>query len=115
MWEPSRLARPLFVRFEEPDLTSDGGALLLKKVAFPFAQILVRADGGSPRPELFELLEVLEVDYLLALGENPVLKRHSRRPIGRARRLSRLRYKTVALFGKTYYAAKSWKGSRRVV
>ena len=32
---PALVSKPAFVQFDEPDATSDGGALLLKAVEFP--------------------------------------------------------------------------------
>ena len=82
---------------------------------FPKARILVRLDGGFAGPELLNFLDDRDVDYLVGMAENKVLKRRSRRLMGRARRLSRIRNKTANVFGETCYAAQSWKKRKRRV
>ncbi len=81
--------------------------------AFPKARILVRLDGGFSGPELLNFLEESDVDYIIGVGENKVLKRRARRRMGRARRLSKQRGETANVFGETQYAAGSWKGRKR--
>jgi hypothetical protein len=83
---------------------------------FPKAEIRVRLDGGFAGPEMFEFLEQQRVEYLVAMGKNTVLKRRCARLMGTARRRSRELGTTVALFGETQYAARSWsKVKRRVI
>lgn len=81
--------------------------------AFPKARILVRLDGGFSGPELLNFLDESDVDYIIGVAENKVLKRRARRRMGRARRLSKQRGKTANVFGETQYAAGSWKGRKR--
>jgi hypothetical protein len=85
------------------------------RAAFPKARILVRLDGGFAGPALLNYLEKAEVDYIVGMAENKVLKRRARRLMGKARRLSKRRGKTANLFGETRYAAGSWKGRKRRV
>ncbi|HET7057733.1 MAG TPA: IS1380 family transposase [Nitrospiraceae bacterium] len=85
------------------------------RAAFPKARILVRLDGGFAGPALLSFLEEAEVDYIVGMAENKVLKRRARRMMGKARRLSKWRGKTANLFGETRYAAGSWKGRKRRV
>lgn len=85
------------------------------RAAFPKARILVRLDGGFAGPALLNFLEEAEVDYIVGMAENKVLKRRARRMMGKARRLSKRRGKTANLFGETRYAARSWKGRKRRV
>jgi hypothetical protein len=85
------------------------------RAAFPRARILVRLDGGFAGPALLNYLEGADVDYIIGMAENKVLKRRARRMMGRARRLSRRRGETANVFGETRYAAKSWKGRKRRV
>lgn len=85
------------------------------RVAFPEARIRVRLDGGFAGPEMLEFLEDQGVEYLVAMGRNAVLARRSARLMGSARRLSRQRGTSVALFGETRYAAASWKRTKRRV
>jgi hypothetical protein len=82
---------------------------------FPRARIRVRLDGGFAGPEMFDYLESEEVEYLVAMAKNSVLASRARRPLGHARRLSRESGKSVAVFGETRYAAKSWKKHKRRV
>ena len=44
---------------------------------FPKARILVRLDGGFAEPELFEFLDVVGVDYVVAMAKNKVLEREA--------------------------------------
>jgi Transposase DDE domain group 1 len=81
--------------------------------AFPKARILVRLDGGFSGPELLSFLDESNVDYIIGVAENKVLKRRARRRMGRARRLSKQRGETANVFGETQYAAGSWKGCKR--
>ncbi len=85
------------------------------RVNFPKARIEVRLDGGFAGPELLSFLDGNDVDYLVGMAENKVLKRRARRLMGRARRLSRIRNKTANVFGETRYAAQSWKERKRRV
>jgi hypothetical protein len=85
------------------------------RAAFPQARILVRLDGGFAGPELLSFLEEREVDYIIGMAENKVLKRRAKRLMGRARRLSRERKQTANVFGETRYAAGSWKHCKRRV
>jgi hypothetical protein len=85
------------------------------RAAFPKARILVRLDGGFAGPALLSFLEEAQVDYIIGMAENKVLKRRARRLMGRARRLSKRRGKTANLFGETRYAAGSWKARKRRV
>lgn len=85
------------------------------RARFPKAKIRVRLDGGFAGPEMFEFLEQQRVEYLVAMGKNPVLKRRSARLMGTVRRLSRQSGESVALFGETRYAARSWKKTKRRV
>ena len=82
---------------------------------FPQARIEVRLDGGFAGPQLLSFLEAQDVDYLIGMAQNKVLRRRSRRLMGRARRLSRKRNQTANVFGETRYAAGSWKGRTRRV
>jgi hypothetical protein len=82
---------------------------------FPKARIVVRLDGGFAGPELLNFLDDSDVDYLVGMAENKVLKRRARRLMGRARRLARIKDKTANVFGETRYAAQSWKNRKRRV
>lgn len=83
--------------------------------AFPGARLRVRLDGGFAGPALFDFLEQQRVDYLVGMARNSVLARRCRRLLGTVRRRSRQSGQSVALFGETRYAARSWKGQKRRV
>lgn len=84
--------------------------------AFPGAKIRVRLDGGFACPKILDFLGEQGVEYLVAIAGNKVLLRRAARLMGTARRLSREQDQSVALFGQTRYAAKSWhKTKRRVI
>lgn len=125
-----------FIRFnDEPDQylftcvlrpgnasAADGAIGILSRVishlkdTFSRARILVRLDGGFAGPKLLNFLEDdVDVDYVIGLGKNKVLKRRSRRLIGKARKISRKRGETASVFGETRYAAASWKKRKRRV
>ena len=61
--------------------TQAGALPLLKRVIgrlqerFPQTRILVRLDGGFASPELFEFLDEVGVDYVVAIAKNEVLER----------------------------------------
>jgi hypothetical protein len=71
-----------------------GGLSLLRKTiarlraAFPQARIRVRLDARFARVELLDLLNDLEVEYLVALSEHAVLERESADLVARARGVS---------------------------
>jgi len=83
--------------------------------AFPKARILVRLDGGFAGPRILDFLEQQQVDYIIGIAENKVLKRRARRLMGKARRRSKSTGKTANVFGETRYAAGTWKGHKRRV
>lgn len=90
--------------------------LEMVRARFPKARILVRLDGGFACAELFDFLDKQKrVDYVVGIGKNAVLERRVRRPMGTVRRLSRETGTSQALFGETWYAARSWKKRKRRV
>jgi Transposase DDE domain group 1 len=84
--------------------------------AFPRVRFRVRLDGGFACPEIFDFFDSQkDVDYVVAMGKNPVLERKAKRLMGRARRLSREAGQTEHVFGECRYAAKTWKDHKRRV
>ena len=83
--------------------------------AFPKASILVRLDGGFACPEVFEFLEEAGLQYVVAMGSNPVLRRHAEPLMEKARRLSGASGNTEHLYGECRYAARTWNRKRRVI
>jgi hypothetical protein len=100
---------------------SEGAIPLLRRLicdlrmAFPFAIVRVRLDGGFAGPKILDFLDEQQVEYVVALPRNSVLERRSKRRLGTARRLSRERGQSAAVFGQTWYAARSWSYQRRVI
>ena len=101
--------------------TKRGAIGLLKRlipelrVAFPFAMVRVRLDGGFACPELFEFLEEQQVEYLVAMGENSVLSERAAADLAKAQELFDENGETVPVFGETLYAAQKWRYLRRVI
>jgi hypothetical protein len=90
---------------------------LLKRVwaAFPKARVRVRLDGGFADPRLLDFLEVMGVEYVVAMAKNAVLNRRAEPKMQAARRLSQETAKTEHIYGETCYAAESWSSQRRVI
>jgi hypothetical protein len=94
--------------------------LLLRTVkalrkAFKKARILVRVDAGFAHPQLFELLDQLRVDYVVAMPGNSVLQEVAAEPMRVVRELAKRFDGSLATWGETSYRAKSWKRERRVI
>ena len=85
------------------------------RAAFPKARLFVRLDGGFANPEILQYLEDEAVDYVIAMGGNPVLDRLCESWMKRARGLSRQSGKTEHVYGAFRYAAKSWPHKQRLV
>lgn len=83
--------------------------------SFPGTKIRVRLDGGFAGADMFNFLDSQNVEYIVGIGKNSVLKRRCNKMMGTARKLSRKKKATVALYGETRYAAKSWKKNKRRV
>ena len=92
---------------------------LLKKLrrAFPGARIRIRLDGGFAEPELLDFLDAQpDVEYVVAMAKNAVLKRLARSALRVARRLSKQTMKTEHVYGECLYATqKTWSHPRRVI
>jgi len=91
---------------------------LLKKLrrAFPGVRIRVRLDGGFAEPRLLDFLDAqADVEYVVAMGKNAVLKRKAKRGMRQARRLARRTGKTEHVYTEAFYAARTWSHSRRIV
>ncbi len=83
--------------------------------AFPTATLRVRLDGGFATPRLFAFLEAQQVEYVVAMASNARLEKRARRLMGKARMLSKATGQTAHLYGETRYAARTWRGKRRVL
>jgi len=91
---------------------------LLKKLrrAFPGVRIRIRLDGGFAEPQLLDFLDAQpDVEYVVAMAKNAVLKRKAKRAMRQARRLSRRTGKTEHVYAEAFYAARTWPHPRRMV
>ena len=101
--------------------TQAGALTLLKRIVgrlqerFPRARILVRLDGGFAEPELFEFLDIVGVDYVVAMAKNQVLEREAELDLIVAKVLSEATGKTEHVYTDFAYAAGTWGCERRVV
>ena len=83
---------------------------------FPGAKIRIRLDGGFAHPDLLERFEAApDVEYVVAMASNAVLKRRAQRALRKARRLSRRSGKTEHVYAETRYAAGTWPHRRRII
>ena len=83
---------------------------------FPGAKIRIRLDGGYADPGLLDFLDAQpDVEYVVAMASNAVLKRRAKRAMRAARRLSRRSRKTEHVYTETRYAAGMWSHRRRVI
>src|SRR5437762_6012863 len=101
--------------------TARGALTLLKRIVgrlqerFPRARILVRLDGGFASPRLFEFLDEVDVDYVVAIGSNDVLARHAALDLVVARLLAEATGRTEHVYFDFPYAAGTWDRERRIV
>jgi hypothetical protein len=73
---------------------------------FPDARVRVRLDGGFAHPDLLDFLEDdSNLEYVIVMAKNAVLKRKAKPAMRQARRLSRQTGKTEHVYGEAYYAA----------
>jgi hypothetical protein len=90
--------------------------LLRLRLAFPRARFCVRLDAGFAGAEIFSFLDAQgDVDYVVAMPKNAVLLRRIKKPMRKARRLSRESGETAHVYGECRYAAKKWRNKRRVI
>ncbi|MDA0700644.1 MAG: IS1380 family transposase [bacterium] len=98
-----------------------GAITLLRRVlprlrtAFPNAHLRVRLDGGFAAPDIFDYLEREGVEYVVAMGSNPVLARLAEPLLERAREASRASGKSERVYGHAQYQTRNWPHARRVV
>lgn len=99
----------------------DGSVAVLRRLfellrrAFPKARLRVRGDAGFAGPEMFAFLEAENVEFVIAMQKNAVLKRRAEPLMRRARRRAAAAGQTEHLYGETSYAAGSWPHRRRVI
>ncbi len=83
--------------------------------AFKKARILVRLDAGFAAPAVFETLDELRVDYVVAMGGNPVLQRAAAEPMRIVRELAERFEGTLSMCRETRYRSGGWQSERRVI
>jgi Transposase DDE domain group 1 len=84
--------------------------------SFPGARIRVRLDGGFAHPDLLDFLEgENNLEYVIAMAKNAVLKRKAKPAMRQARRLSRQSGETEHVYGEANYAARTWPQQRRII
>jgi len=99
-----------------------GGAVsllrrLLPKLwrTFPGAQLRVRLDAGYATPEIFDQLETASVEYVVAMGNNPVLARHAEPFVAPLRAVVATTHDTATTYGEAAYQTRSWRAPRRTI
>ena len=84
--------------------------------SFPGTRIRVRLDGGFAHPDLLDFLEgESNLEYVIAMAKNAVLKRKAKPAMRRARALSRASGQTEHVYDEANYAAQTWPRERRVI
>lgn len=83
--------------------------------AFRKARILVRLDAGFAVPAVFEMLDELRVEYVVAMQGNPVLQRDAAEPMRIVRELAEHFDGTLAICRETRYRSSGWRRERRVI
>ena len=76
-------------------------------------EVVVRADAGFAKPELYEALEVRGVTYAIRIPSNDILEREVADLLTRS--VGRPSYKPVVRYKSFRYQAASWTTARRVV
>jgi Transposase DDE domain group 1 len=90
--------------------------LTMTRYCFPGVRIRVRLDGGFAHPELLDFLDAEpNLEYVIAMAKNAVLKRKANPAMRQARKLSRQSRKTEHVYGEARYAARSWPQPRRIL
>ncbi len=82
----------------------------------PKVQIRVRLDGGFAHPDVLALLDATpNLEYVVAMAKNAVLKRKAKPAMRRAHKLSRQSGQTEHVYDEARYAAQTWPHERRVI
>lgn len=90
--------------------------LLMVRYFLPRVRIRVRLDGGFAHPAVLALLDQEpNLEYVVGMAKNAVLKRKAKPAMRRARKLSRRSGQTEHVYSDARYAARSWPRERRVI
>ena len=87
----------------------------LIRSAFAHTTVRVRLDGGFATPALLDYLDLIGVEYVVAMAENAVLARRAEPQMGDVRTAVATTGATAHVYGDTVYAARSWSRDRRVI
>jgi Transposase DDE domain group 1 len=83
--------------------------------AFSGARLRVRLDAGFATPEIFAHLEAAGVEYVVAMGTNPVLARHAEPFVAPLRSVVATTHDTATTYGEAAYQTRSWPAPRRTI
>ena len=98
-----------------------GAIPLLKRLlprlrdAFPSAVLRVRLDAGFANPDIYEFLERENLEYVIAMPNNAVLKRHAEPLLVPVRQRVQETGSTSHAYGEVMYQAGSWPMQRRII
>jgi hypothetical protein len=82
----------------------------------PGVRIRVRLDGGFAHPQVLDLLDAEpNLEYVVAMAKNAVLKRKVKPAMRQAHKLSRQSGQTEHVYDEASYAARTWPHERRVI
>ena len=85
------------------------------RAAWPKVGILIRGDSHFATPELYAWCDSREVQYILGLSSNSILKNHIHVAVSEARRAFELSGEKARVFKQIRYQAGSWHRSLRVI
>lgn len=87
----------------------------LLRQRFSKVRIALRLDAGFASSELFDLLDELRLDYMVAMPKNPKLASHAEWHMRMVRTIQKHLGGTRTLFDECRYGAQTWSRERRVI
>jgi len=92
-------------------------SLLVKRFreVWPDVKIIFRGDGGFCRPRFLRWCEKNEVQYIVGLAKNNILKNQARTFTALAEARFDYLEEKQKIFGRLKYGAKKWKKERKVI
>ena len=85
------------------------------KRAWPKTKFLFRGDSHFAKPGVLDWLEAQGVFYAVGLATNPALRRQSEATLKEAEKRFERYGRKVRRYASFFYAARTWKGPRRVI
>lgn len=82
------------------------------RAAWPDVRMVFRADAGFATPRFYEVCERLGVEYMVGLGMNAVLKRHSAELLAEVVQQFEASGQAQRRFMRFEYRARTWAGPR---